>query len=92
LKQLEDPEGVFGGGDSHNTMVREGLKEEDPVAYSVLSNYQWEQEDVYEVMDNLRQGMAPKDAADEWIEQNQETVGEWTAEAKEIAASQSSGE
>lgn len=56
-------------------MVREGLKEENPVAYSVLSNYQWVQEDVYEVMDNLRQGMAPKDAADEWIEQNQETVG-----------------
>jgi len=85
LKILEDPEGVMGGENAHNTMVRQGLQEDDPVAYSILENFEWTIDDVNSVMIEMSEGVAPEDAARNWVDENQDVVDEWTAEAKEIA-------
>lgn len=38
LKYLDDPNGTFGGAEEINTIVRKGLKEDAPGAYTILIN------------------------------------------------------
>lgn len=80
LKYLDDPEGTFGDEETVESFAREGLKEDKPEAYSVLSNYQWTLEDVEGMMLEISEGTSPEDAAAEWIENNRETVDEWIAD------------
>lgn len=78
LKYLEDPEGVFGDEETIDTFVREGLEEEYPEAYQVLDNFHWTLEDMEEVMLEIEEGASPEDAARNWVDNNQDTVSEWT--------------
>ena len=41
LKYLEDPENGMGSEEQIHTMVRKGLKEDQPEAYKVLDNFHW---------------------------------------------------
>lgn len=50
LKYLEDPKNLFGDPDSLHTVARKGLKEDAPVAYKILEQHHWTQEDLGEVM------------------------------------------
>ncbi|RLL45011.1 glycine betaine ABC transporter substrate-binding protein [Oceanobacillus piezotolerans] len=78
LKYLEDPEGTFGEAETINTMVREGLEEDAPEAYQVLDNFYWDTADMEEVMLAIQEGTDPEEAAAQWVEDNQDTVAEWT--------------
>ena len=78
LKYLDDPKGVFGDAETINTMVREGLEDDMPEAYQVLDNFYWSPDDLEEVMLKISDGADPRDAAGEWIEENEDTVAEWT--------------
>lgn len=82
LKYLEDPKGIFGGEETINTFVRKGLKEDNPDAYTVLDNFHWTSEDLEEVMLEIMDGADPKEAAKNWIKDNEETVAEWTKDIK----------
>lgn len=79
LKYLEDTEGVFGDGETINTMVRQGLEEDMPEAYQILDNFHWEVADMESVMSEINNGTDPQSAAQAWIEENQETVDQWLA-------------
>lgn len=85
LKFLEEPEGIIGADEDIETFARLGLKEDDPIAYSVLKNFEWEVEDIESVMLEIEEGATPEDAARTWVDENQDKVDKWTAEAKEIA-------
>lgn len=78
LKYLEDPNGVFGDAETINTMVRQGLQEENPEAYTILDQFQWESADIESVMLEVSNGTAVEDAAAAWIEENSDKVAEWT--------------
>lgn len=78
LKYLEDPEGTFGEAETINTMVREGLEEDDPTAYKLLDNFNWSTDDIEAVMLDITGGASPEEAAANWIEANQDKVDEWT--------------
>ncbi|MHA6252802.1 glycine betaine ABC transporter substrate-binding protein [Oceanobacillus sp. CAU 1775] len=78
LKYLEDPEGTFGDAETINTMVREGLEEDDPVAYQLLDNFNWTTDDIEAVMLDITEGASPEEAAANWVEANQDRVDEWT--------------
>ena len=80
LKYLEDPEGVFGGEETINTMVRHGLKEDHPRVYQILDRFEWEMEDMESVMLDIADGTDPGQAADKWIEANRDKVDSWLAE------------
>ncbi|MEI3606395.1 glycine betaine ABC transporter substrate-binding protein [Pseudogracilibacillus sp. SE30717A] len=84
LKYLEDPKGVFGEEETINTMVREGLEDDMPEAYQVLDNFYWTPDDLEEVMLKISDGADPRDAAQEWIDENQDTVAEWTDGVDEV--------
>lgn len=77
LKYLDDPEEVFGGAETINTLVREGFEEDAPRAYEILNNFYWETEDMESVMLDIQEGASPEEAAETWINDNQETVDEW---------------
>ncbi|KKE79202.1 glycine betaine ABC transporter substrate-binding protein [Oceanobacillus caeni] len=78
LKYLDDPEGTFGGEETINTFVREGLKDDASEAYQVLDNFHWDISDMEEVMLAIQNGESPEDAAAAWVEENQDKVAEWT--------------
>ncbi len=78
LKYLEDPKGSFGKDESIHTMVRQGLKEENPGAYKVLDQFYWKPSDMEEVMVDIQGGMKPQKAAENWVKKHQDIVSKWT--------------
>ncbi|RBW68930.1 glycine betaine ABC transporter substrate-binding protein [Bacillus taeanensis] len=83
LKYLEDPKGVFGGPEQVHTIVRPGLKEDLPGAYTVLDQFEWEPNNLEDVMLKIENGMDPEEAAAEWVSENEELVNTWTEGAEE---------
>lgn len=79
LKYLDDPKGVFGGTEEIHTIVRKGLKEDNPEVYSILSNFKWDVADIESVMaDIFTNHMTPEAAAEKWVKNNPDTVKSWT--------------
>lgn len=77
LKFLEDPQATMGGAESILTMARLGLKEDQPEAYRILENFEWELSDIESVMVAVEEGQDPEDAARDWINENPEKIEEW---------------
>ncbi|HFI0638941.1 TPA: ABC transporter permease/substrate binding protein [Streptococcus suis] len=77
LVLLEDPQGIFGSSEEIHTIVRQGLKEDQADAYSIIDNFYWEPEDMQSVMLAIAEGQTPSQAAKEWIELNPDKVEEW---------------
>lgn len=77
LKYLEDPEGTFGDAETINTLVREDFEADSPRAYEILNNFYWEPSDMEAVMLEIEEGVSPDEAAENWINDNQDTVDEW---------------
>ncbi|WP_077214662.1 glycine betaine ABC transporter substrate-binding protein [Bacillus dakarensis] len=77
LKMLEDPKGAFGGEEDINTIVRQGLKEDLPGAYTFFDQFQWEPEHLQDVMVKIESGLEGQEAAKEWVESNEDLVNTW---------------
>ncbi|MFD1068014.1 ABC transporter permease/substrate binding protein [Oceanobacillus locisalsi] len=77
LKYLEDPEGTMGDAESINKMARKGLEDDMPEAYEILSNFEWDIDDMEAIMLEIEDGKDPEDAASDWIEENRDMVDEW---------------
>ncbi|MFD1017760.1 glycine betaine ABC transporter substrate-binding protein [Thalassobacillus hwangdonensis] len=84
LKYLEDPEGSFGGEEQIKTMVRKGLEEDKPNAYKLLDQFKWEAADMETVMLDINEGSSEQEAAQAWIEDNQDKVSEWTDGVEDV--------
>ncbi|SFL85422.1 glycine betaine ABC transporter substrate-binding protein [Salibacterium qingdaonense] len=84
LKYLEDPENVFGDAENIKTMVRQGLEEDMPNAYTVLDQFQWDEESMNSVMLEIQNGASPQEAATSFVEENQDMVDSWTEGAEEV--------
>lgn len=77
LKYLEDPKSIYGGEEHIATIVRQGLKDDNPEVYDFLDKFYWEPADMEAVMLKIEEGMSPEQAAKEWVENNGEKVGKW---------------
>ncbi|EMF0508263.1 ABC transporter permease/substrate binding protein [Enterococcus hirae] len=77
LKYLEDPKKSMGSAEEIHTIVRKGLKEDQPEAYKVLDNFHWSEKDMEKVMLEINNGKDPQQAAQDWIKENQKTVDSW---------------
>nr|WP_191270850.1 glycine betaine ABC transporter substrate-binding protein [Neobacillus kokaensis] len=85
LKYLEDPKGVYGPDETIHTIVKKGLKEDAPVAYTVLDQFHWTPDDMAAVMSAIQNGERPEDAASKWVEDNEDKVAEWTKGASKVS-------
>lgn len=77
MKYLEDPKGVYGKDEQIHTVVRKGLKEEQPSAYAFLDKFSWTPADMEKVMLDIEGGKKPEEAAAEWVKANEATVSKW---------------
>lgn len=77
LKYLEDPKGTMGSSESIHTMVRSGLKKDQPEAYRILDNFHWDQKDMESVMLSVNDGKSPQQAAQDWVKANPDKVAGW---------------
>ncbi len=79
LKYLEDPLNVYGGDEQIHTLVRLGLKDDQPVAYQFLDQFVWTPADMEAVMADILAGMSEEEASKKWVEENEAKVNEWLA-------------
>ncbi|MBT8508432.1 glycine/betaine ABC transporter [Methanomicrobiaceae archaeon CYW5] len=77
LKYLDDPEGVYGGEEYIASLARMGFEEDNPEAYAILERFSWEPQDMESVMLAVESGESPEDAAQAWVDANQDTVSFW---------------
>ncbi|CAI8765187.1 Glycine betaine/carnitine transport binding protein GbuC [Brevibacillus sp. IT-7CA2] len=77
LKYLADPKNGFGGAEQIHTIVRKGLKEDQPAAYQFLDKFWWEPADMESVMVQMIDGKDPEVAAAEWVKNNEAKVAKW---------------
>ena len=77
LKILEDPKGTLGAEENIETLARKDLKNDLPHAYDVLDRFNWEAEDMEQVMFD-GQSMDYAEAAQKWIDENPDKVAQWT--------------
>lgn len=79
LKYLEDPKGIFGEPQHAATIVRKGLKDDLPNAYTILDRFHWEVSDIEEALLLAYEEDLEMDAlAQQWVDENQEAVAKWT--------------
>lgn len=84
LKYLEDPKEVFGGEEEIVTIGRTGLQEDLPEAHQILSQFNWSQDDMGEVMISIQEGDKEEDAAQKWVDANEAKVAEWTKGVEKV--------
>ncbi|TFJ90655.1 glycine betaine ABC transporter substrate-binding protein [Lentibacillus salicampi] len=77
LKYLDDPQNSYGDPDDINTVVREGLEEDAPRAHEILNQFALSKSELESVMVEINNGTDPETAAQEWVNNNQDTVNEW---------------
>jgi glycine betaine/proline transport system substrate-binding protein len=78
LKFLKDPNKSFGEVEGIHTIVRKGLKQDAPGAYTILDQFTWKPADMEKVMMDIKDRMDPSEAADKWIKANGDKVAQWT--------------
>lgn len=79
LKYLEDPKGAYGEEEQIRTIGRTGLQADLPEAYQILSQFNWTEADMGEIMIAIQEGEKEAVAAQNWIDANEDKVAEWTA-------------
>ena len=77
LKFLDDPQKTFGGVEKIHHASRLGFEEDHPEVSEWLKNWKMDDEEIGELIDYVESAEDPLDGAKEWIEENQELIGEW---------------
>ncbi|RCX20491.1 glycine betaine/proline transport system substrate-binding protein [Fontibacillus phaseoli] len=85
LKYLEDPKNVFGEAEEIHTLVRKGLKEDQPVAYEFLDRFEWTSDEMGEIMTAIQEGKDPMEAAKTWADSHSDRVDSWTKDLKPVS-------
>ena len=84
LKYLEDPKGVYGGEEQIRTIGRIGLEDDMPEAHKILSQFNWTEEDMGEIMVAIQEGDKEDAASQKWIDANEEKVAVWTEGVEKV--------
>ncbi|WP_203246171.1 glycine betaine ABC transporter substrate-binding protein [Sporosarcina beigongshangi] len=78
LKYLDDPKLIYGDAEEIHSIGRIGLKEDLPEAYAIFERFEWDMDDMAQIMIAIEDGVKPEEAAQTWIDDNPEKVAEWT--------------
>lgn len=79
LEFLDDPKGVFGTTGHINTLVRKGLKTDDPEVYATLDRFQWTPDEMGQLMLWIQDdaGLFPYEKALRWMRTRPTRVKSW---------------
>jgi glycine betaine/proline transport system substrate-binding protein len=74
LKILQDPDSIFGGEETINTIVRKDLEKDDPEMFAFLKNFDWKQLPLGSVLVDNKNGMDPRKSAAKFVEANWDII------------------
>lgn len=74
LKILADPDGIFGGEETINTIVRKDLEKDDPELFAFFSKIDWKQLPLDSVLVDNKKGMDPRKSAAKYVEANWDKI------------------
>lgn len=74
LKILQDPDGIFGGEETINTIVRKDLEKDDPQLFAFFKNFDWKQLPLDSVLVDNKKGMDPRRSAAKFVENNRAVI------------------
>jgi len=78
MHYLDDPKGIYGETETINSLAREGLEEDKPEAYKLIEQFNWDVEDMEDIMNEANEtGEEVEDIAKQWVEDNEDKVNEW---------------
>jgi len=78
MQYLDDPKNIYGDAEDIHSLARVGLEDENPEAYKMIEQFNWEVEDMEEIMYEAEEtGDEIEDIAKQWVEDNQDKVDEW---------------
>lgn len=80
LKFLDDPEDVYGGEETINTVTRQGFAQDNPRVQSFLENFFMTDEQLGSLIANMEDGGYNDQSAQQWIQENRDVVDQWLAE------------
>jgi len=85
MKYLEDTKGVYGEVEEIKSLARKGLKEEKSEAYKLIEQFNWEVEDMEDIMYEAQEtGDDIDEVAKQWVEDNSDKVAEWTDGVEDV--------
>jgi len=70
LKILADPDGIFGGEETINTIVRKDLEKDDPELFVFFKKIDWKQLPLDSILVDNKKGMDPRKSAAKYVEAN----------------------
>lgn len=79
LKYLEDPQNVYGDGDTIYWFSRQGFADDDPWLTAVLNAWHMSDESLSDLMAEIEAQGDPVTGAQTWLDENQAQVDEWLA-------------
>lgn len=77
LTYLEDDISLYGEADTVVTLARQDLDTDRPDLYDLIERFEWEHEDIQQVMLAIQEGTAEEQAAQDWVDDNTATVETW---------------
>ena len=78
MKYLEDPKGIYGGEETISTLVTTDLKDSKPNAYKVLDQFEWDIEDMEDIMYEAAEADKEiEDVAKQWVADNKDKTSKW---------------
>ena len=78
MKYLEDPKGIYGGEETISTLVTPDLKDSKPNAYKVLDQFEWDIEDMEDIMYEAAENDTDiEDVAKQWVADNEDKTAMW---------------
>jgi glycine betaine/proline transport system substrate-binding protein len=85
MKYLDEPKEIYGAVESLHSLARLGLEEEQPEAYQLVDQFEWEVEDMEGIMFEAQEtGEEIEDLAVQWVDDNPEKVEQWTEGVDEV--------
>ncbi len=74
LKILQDPDKIFGGEETINTIVRKDLEKDDPELFAFLKDFDWKQLPLDSVLVDNKNGMDPRKSAAKFVDAKWDTI------------------
>ncbi|MGP4073934.1 glycine betaine ABC transporter substrate-binding protein [Piscibacillus sp. B03] len=85
LKYLDDPKGIYGEAENIQTLAKSGLQDEKPNAYKLLDQFEWDVEDMEEIMyESQETGESIDEVATRWVEDNRDKVDAWLEGVEDV--------
>jgi glycine betaine/proline transport system substrate-binding protein len=77
LKYLDDPKGEYGESEEIHTLANKEFSTQQPEVAAMLKNFSMSDQQIGSLEALINEGMTPTEAAQQWIEENQDVVDSW---------------